>query len=171
MTRNPTFIIAVATITAELTLMWAPFAQAQEANAEFDLQDAREYASAMAFAESRGLDISKGVESRSGLWSIVIEEGEGPLARAENTVTAHTTGWLADGTKFWSSHDGKGTAMVNSVTGFVPGFTEGLQTMKAGGKSLLVFPGRLGYGPRGNPGANIPPNATLIFEVELIAIE
>jgi FKBP-type peptidyl-prolyl cis-trans isomerase len=61
--------------------------------------------------------------------------------------------------------------MVNSVTGFVKGFTEGLKTMKAGGKSMLVFPGRLGYGPQGNPGANIAPNATLIFEVELLSIE
>jgi FKBP-type peptidyl-prolyl cis-trans isomerase len=171
MLKKQISIFATTLFATGTALCWSLLIQADETNAEFELQDAREYASAMAFAESRGLDISKGVESRSGLWSIVIEEGEGPLATAENTVTAHTTGWLADGTKFWSSHDGQGKAMVNSVTGFVPGFTEGLQTMKAGGKSLLVFPGRLGYGPRGNPGANIPPNATLIFEVELIAIE
>ena len=125
----------------------------------------------MAFAKSRGLDVSKGVDSETGLWSVVIDEGEGPLATAKNTITAHCTGWLADGTKFWSSHDGAGNAMVNRVTGFVPGFTEGLQTMKAGGKSLLIFPGKLGYGPGGNPRANIPPNATLVFEVELIGIE
>jgi FKBP-type peptidyl-prolyl cis-trans isomerase len=137
----------------------------------FALQDAREWASAMAFIESRGLDISTGVESSSGLWRLVIDKGEGPLARASNTVTVHATGWLADGTKFWSSHDGDDTPLVNSVTGFVDGFTEGLKTMRAGGKSMLVFPGRLGYGPNGNPGANIHSNATLIFEVELISIE
>ena len=134
-------------------------------------QDASQRASALAFAESRGLDLSKAVESASGLWSLIVEEGQGPPARAENTVTAHCTGWIADGTKFWSSHDGENRAMVNGVTGFVKGFTEGLQTMKAGGKSLLIFPGRMGYGPAGKPRAGIPPNATLIFEVELIAIE
>ena len=57
------------------------------------------------------------------------------------------------------------------ATGFVRGFVEGLQTMRAGGKSLLIMPGRMGYGDRGNPGAKIAPNSTLIFEVELISIE
>lgn len=158
-------------LAAALALTGAPATLAQDTGIEDALQDAREWASAMAFVEGRGLDISKGIESRTGLWRLVIEPGEGPLARAGNTVTAHATGWLADGTKFWSSHDGEGQPMVNSVTGFVKGFTEGLKTMRAGGKSLLVFPGRLGYGPSGNPGANIHPNATLIFEVELISIE
>ena len=116
-------------------------------------------------------DLSKAVEAESGLWSLVVEQGEGPLAKSENTVIAHCTGWLADGTKFWSSHDGADKPMTNRVTGFVKGFTEGLQTMKAGGKSLLIFPGRLGYGPRGKPDASIPPNSTLIFEVELIGIK
>ena len=160
-------ISPLSTVSLAIGLLLLPVTQIQ-ADA---FQDAREWASAMAFAESRGLDISKGVESPTGLWSIVIEEGEGPKATAGNTVTAHTTGWLADGTKFWSSHDGQGSPMVNKVTGFVKGFTEGLQTMKAGGKSLLIFPGNLGYGERGNPGAGIHPNATLVFEIELISIE
>ena len=139
--------------------------------ADFAAQDARERETALAFAESRGLDLAKAVESETGLWSLVVDEGEGALATSENTVIAHCTGWLADGTKFWSSHDGADKPMTNRVTGFVKGFTEGLQTMKAGGKSLLIFPGRLGYGPTGNPGAKIPANATLIFEVELIGIQ
>jgi len=167
MSRNAIFFFLVTL----LALTSAPATRAQDSDMQDALQDSREWASAMAFVESRGLDISKGVESGTGVWSLVIEEGEGPLAKAKNTVTVHATGWLADGTKFWSSHDGDDTPMVNSVTGFVKGFTEGLQTMKAGGKSMLVFPGRLGYGSRGNPGANIPPNATLVFEVELVSIE
>lgn len=167
MSRNAIFSL----LAAVLALTGAPATLAQDSDMQYALQDAREWASAMAFVESRGLDITKGVESRTGLWRLVIEEGEGPLATANDTVTVHATGWLADGTRFWSSHDGDDTPMVNRVTGFVKGFTEGLKTMKAGGKSMLVFPGRLGYGPRGNPGADIHPNATLVFQVELISIE
>jgi FKBP-type peptidyl-prolyl cis-trans isomerase len=164
-------LLLAFTVISALTLAVPSSATAVEQDAAFAAQDAQEREAALAFAKSRGLDLSKAVESESGLWSLVIDEGEGPLAKADDTVTAHCTGWLADGTKFWSSHDGQGKPMVNSVTGFVKGFTEGLQTMKAGGKSLLIFPGRLGYGPRGNPGAKIPPNATLVFEVELIGIK
>jgi len=162
--------LAFTVITA-FTLVVSSNTTAAEQDAAFAAQDTQEREAALAFAKSRGLDLSKAVESESGLWSLVIDEGQGPLATPKNTVTAHCTGWLADGTKFWSSHDGQDKPMVNSVTGFVKGFTEGLQTMKAGGKSLLIFPGRLGYGPRGNPGAKIPPNATLVFEVELIGIQ
>ena len=157
--------------TAFLLVMLIAFSSAAAEEADFAAQDARERETALAFAESRGLDLAKAVESETGLWSLVVDEGQGALATAENTVIAHCTGWLADGTKFWSSHDGADKPMTNRVTGFVKGFTEGLQTMKAGGKSLLIFPGRLGYGPNGNPRAKIPPNATLIFEIELIGIQ
>ena len=167
MSRNAIFRLTV--VLGSLVI--GPAALAQDSDMEFALQDAREWASAMQFVESRGLDTSKGIEYRSGLWNLVIVDGEGKSPKASNTVTAHATGWLADGTKFWSSHDGEGEPMVNKVSGFVKGFTEGLRRMKPGGKSMLVFPGRLGYGPGGNPGAGIHPNATLIFEVELISIE
>lgn len=171
MKRNRVLFSALNLLAAILPLLWVSATSAQETSAEFELQDAREWVDAMNFVEGRGLDINEGVESRTGLWSLVIEEGEGPLATRSDTVTAHATGWLADGTKFWSSHDGAGQPMTNSVSGFVKGFTEGLTTMKAGGKSIFVFPGKLGYGPRGNPGANIHPNATLVFEVELVSIQ
>ena len=173
MMRKPVFLFPASIVVTALTFLVASSSAAEEnkEQAAFAEQDAREREAALAFAKSRGLDLSKAVESETGLWSLVIDEGQGPLATDGNTVTAHCTGWLASGTKFWSSHDGEDTPMVNRVTGFVPGFTEGLQTMKAGGKSLFIFPGRLGYGPSGNPGANIPPNATLVFEVELIGIQ
>jgi FKBP-type peptidyl-prolyl cis-trans isomerase len=92
--RNAIFTLLVAL----LALTSAPAILAQDSDMEYALQDAREWASAMAFVESRGLDISKGVESRTGLWSLVLEEGEGPRAKANDTVTVHATGWLADGT-------------------------------------------------------------------------
>ena len=174
---KPALSFPVCVIVAALMLIAFSSAVAEESQAmetgqqtAFEAQDATERETALSFAKSRGLDLSKAVESETGLWSLIVDEGQGPLAKRENTVTAHCTGWLADGTKFWSSHDGQNKPMVNAVTGFVKGFTEGLQTMKAGGKSLLIFPGRLGYGPAGNPGAKIPPNATLIFEVELIGM-
>ena len=170
MTRKPTFSFATSILVTALSLVVVSTPFAEEPDAAFAAQDVKERKAALAFAESRGLDLTKAVESESGLWSLVIEEGQGPLAKPANSVTAHCTGWLADGTKFWSSHDGQDKPMVNGVTGFVKGFTEGLQTMKAGGKALLIFPGRLGYGPGGNPRAKIPANATLVFEVELIAI-
>jgi len=170
---SPRKTFPCAAMVLALALAFAGFSDltAGETDSALAEQDAKEHESAIEFAASRGLDVSKAVESDSGLWSLVIEEGQGPLAKPGDTVTAHCTGWLADGTKFWSSHDGDDKPMVNAVTGFVKGFTEGLQTMRAGGKSLLIFPGRLGYGERGNPRAKIPPNATLIFEVELIAIQ
>ena len=173
MACKPAFSFPVSVVVTALMLIVFSNVAAEEKKEQtgFAAQDARERETALAFAKSRGLDLSKAVESETGLWSLAVEEGQGPLAKPENTVTAHCTGWLADGTKFWSSHDGQDKAMVNRVTGFVKGFTEGLQTMRAGGTSLFIFPGRLGYGPSGNPGAKIPPNATLIFEVELIAIQ
>lgn len=179
MSRKSAFSMVASVVWASLMLFVGPSVSAQDKSqaaatgqeAAFAEQDTRERKDALEFAEGRGLDLSKAVESDSGLWSLVIDEGEGPLATAGDTITAHCTGWLADGTKFWSSHDGQDEAMVNRVTGFVKGFTEGLQTMKAGGKSLLIFPGRMGYGPAGNPRAKIPPNATLVFEVELIGIQ
>ena len=171
MMRNPARSLPVSVVLAALSLMVFSPATAADQQADFDAQDKRERETALAFAESRGLDLSKAVESDTGLWTLVIDEGEGPAVKAENTVTAHCTGFLADGSKFWSSHDGAGKPMVNAVTGFVKGFTEGLQTMKAGGKSLFIFPGRLGYGPNGNPRAEIPANATLVFEVELISVK
>ena len=168
---KPASLFRVSVIIAALMTCFLSNAVAADQEATFAAQDAREREAALTFAKSRGLDLSKAVEAESGLWSLVVEQGEGPLATSEDTVVAHCTGWLADGTKFWSSHDGADKPMTNRVTGFVKGFTEGLQTMKAGGKSLLIFPGRLGYGPTGNPGAKIPANATLIFEVELIGIQ
>jgi cyclophilin family peptidyl-prolyl cis-trans isomerase len=150
----------------------APAIAAAEARkqAANEKEDARQRAQALEFVKTQGIDIAGGIETESGLWLVVTKPGEGALATKQNKVVAHASGWLADGTKFWSSHDRDQPMTDHPVTGFVKGFTEGLQHMKAGGEAWLVIPGRLGYGPGGNRGARIPGNATLVFKVELLGL-
>lgn len=107
--------------------------------------------------------------SDSGLMWYDIVEGEGPTpASPASKVTVHYTGWLVDGTKFDSSVD-RGKTIEFALNGVIRGWTEGVGSMKVGGKRKLLIPGDLAYGPRGRPG--IPPNGFLIFDVELFEIE
>ncbi len=104
----------------------------------------------------------------SGLQYEVMQEGTGPKPDATDRVRVHYRGTLIDGNEFDSSHDGDPVSFnLNRV---IPGWTEGVQLMSVGGKYRFVLPPSLGYGPRGAP-PDIPPNATLIFEVELLGIE
>ena len=110
------------------------------------------------------------IKTPSGL---VIEEllvGSGAAAAAGQKVTVHYTGWLADGKKFDSSMD-RGDPFVFALGRgqVIKGWDEGVAGMKVGGKRKLTIPPSLGYGARGAGGV-IPSNATLLFEVELLAV-
>ncbi len=107
----------------------------------------------------------------SGLVIEDINEGEGEAARAGQYVTVHYTGWLTDGSKFDSSKDrDEPFDFPLGARHVIAGWDEGVQGMKVGGVRKLTIPPNLGYGSRGAGGV-IPPNATLVFEVELLAID
>jgi FKBP-type peptidyl-prolyl cis-trans isomerase len=106
----------------------------------------------------------------SGLKYTDLSTGQGEEARAGKTVDVHYTGWLENGTKFDSSLD-RGRPFSFRLGGgqVIRGWDEGVAGMKVGGKRRLTIPADLGYGARGAGGV-IPPNATLIFEVELLGV-
>ena len=109
--------------------------------------------------------------SPSGLIIEEVTVGEGDAAAAGQKVTVHYTGWLTDGKKFDSSKDRGDPFIFPLGKGHViKGWDEGVQGMKVGGKRKLTIPPALGYGARGAGGA-IPPNATLMFDVELLGVK
>lgn len=117
-------------------------------------------------------DNGKRVEVRttpSGLQYEALTEGDGPRPEANDQVEVHYTGKLIDGTVFDSSVD-RGMPATFGVTQVIPGWVEALQLMKAGSKWRLFIPSNLAYGPNGAPGSPIGPNATLVFDVELLKV-
>lgn len=108
------------------------------------------------------------ITTPSGLQYVVEKEGEGAQPTAEDEVTVHYTGKLIDGTVFDSSVS-RGEPATFPLNRVIPGWTEGVQLMKEGGKYTFFIPSDLAYGPQGVPNA-IPPHSTLIFEVELIKV-
>jgi len=109
--------------------------------------------------------------TKSGVNVEVITEGKGTSPKEGQMVTVHYTGWLSDSTKFDSSVDrGQPFKYQFGVGQVIQGWDDGVSTMKLGGKSRFTIPPELGYGRQGAGGV-IPPNATLIFEVELLGIQ
>ncbi len=105
----------------------------------------------------------------SGLKYVTVTEGTGAAPTATDMVTVHYTGRLLDGTVFDSSVQ-RGEPATFPLQAVIKGWTEGLQLMKEGGTTVFYIPSDLAYGEMGTPGGPIPPNAPLIFEVELIKI-
>lgn len=116
----------------------------------------------------RGVGSSAGSEvtTASGLKYIDIVEGTGSTPQPGQTLSVDYVGKLENGIKFDSSYDkGRPMDFQYNVTPMIKGWDEGLKTMKVGGKRNLIVPPSLGYGAQGRPG--IPPNSTLLFEIEL----
>ena len=110
------------------------------------------------------------ITTDSGLQYVEIEAGDGASPQTGQTVVVHYTGTLEDGTKFDSSRDrNRPFSFKIGVGQVIKGWDEGVASMKVGGRRKLIIPPDLGYGARGAGGV-IPPNATLIFDVELLKI-
>ncbi len=164
----------------DVEIVGKALAEAFEGNAQLTLQQCQELMMTMNTRQSEAaiqegqayLETNKSKEgfevTESGLQYRVITEGSGSSPSPSDEVTVHYTGKLTDGTVFDSSVE-RGEPATFPVNGVIKGWTEALQLMKEGGKWELVIPSDLAYGPRGAGGA-IPPNAVLVFEVELISI-
>jgi FKBP-type peptidyl-prolyl cis-trans isomerase FkpA len=143
----------------QTTMMEREAAKAAEADAKADEQN-------KAFFEAN--KAKPNIKSTpSGLQYEIVQEGTGPQPQASDVVRVHYTGTLLDGTKFDSSVD-RGEPAEFPLSRVIPGWTEGIQLLKVGSKAKLYIPADLGYGPQGS--GPIPPNATLIFDVELLDI-
>jgi peptidylprolyl isomerase len=115
---------------------------------------------------------AEAITTVSGLTYIIVAEGSGETPKKGDLVKVHYTGRLEDGTEFDNSYDrGEPFPFALGMGQVIDGWDEGIALLKVGGKAKLIIPPELGYGANGAGGGQIPPNATLFFDVELVAIE
>ncbi len=121
-------------------------------------------------SDGTGAGASAGASAGSGKFEVThLKEGTGRSPTATSSVIVHYSGTLTDGTVFDSSIE-RGEPIAFPLDRVIPCWTQGLQQMKAGGKAKLVCPPEMAYGAEGRPGT-IPPNSTLLFEVELLEVQ
>lgn len=137
--------------------------EAHESKAADNLSAGEEF-----LAENAGREEVQVTES--GLQYEVLEEADGPRPAAEDVVKVHYVGTLLDGTEFDSSRGGDGEPVTFPLNRVIPGWTEGVQLMPVGSTYKFWIPGPLAYGENPQPGGEIGPNETLVFEVELLEI-
>ena len=137
------------------------------AQQDFDRQAAENSVAGNAYLADNGSREGV-VTTESGLQYEVLRQGDGPMPGAEDQVRLHYRGTLIDDTEFDSSYE-RGEPAEFGVGGVIPGFSEALQIMSVGSHFRVVIPSDIGYGPQGT-GGPIGPNATLIFEIELLEI-
>lgn len=111
------------------------------------------------------------ITTKSGLQMQDLVVGTGEEAQKKKMVTVNYRGTLEDGTLFDQSYGREPFTFKLGAGQVIKGWDEGVQGMKVGGKRRLIVPAKLGYGKEGTPGGPIPPNATLIFEVELLKVD
>ena len=122
------------------------------------------------FSPALGVDTTAMTKTPSGLRYQDVTPGQGAEATADRTVSVHYTGWLPNGEKFDSSRDRDQPFSFTLGAGqVIAGWDEGVAGMKVGGRRKLVIPADLGYGTAGAP-PDIPPGATLVFDVELLGV-
>ena len=123
------------------------------------------------FSAELGVDTSRMTKAPSGLWYSDVAVGQGAEAEPGRTVRVHYTGWLPNGKKFDSSRDrGEPFAFTLGAGQVISGWDEGVKGMKVGGRRKLVLPPQLAYGDGGAP-PDIPPGATLVFDVEVLGVQ
>ena len=163
--------VLIPAILALLGLVMGTQAQAQDAAPAASTPAAGSAATAVPTPVAKKKKAEpKVVTTPSGLKYQVLKRGSGAFATAGQTVSVHYTGWLTDGTKFDSSVDrGQPFQFTLGAGQVIKGWDEGVAGMRVGEKRKLTIPPDLGYGPNG-AGSVIPPNATLVFDVELLGV-
>lgn len=147
-------------IAAGIAVMFAAYAMADDKKGDDKKTDAP-------LGKLPPLDAKEWKKQESGLEIWEVKEGKGDAVQAGATITIHYIGWLANGKEFDSAKKEAGEPATFPLNRLIKGWQEGIPGMKPGGIRRLKIPASLGYGAKG-AGNDIPPNATIIFEIELV---